>query len=131
MTRPDDARVLGDVGGTNARFAWQATAGAELSHIAGYACAQFESLESVLRHYLVQHGLPMPAQAAIGIANPVQGDWVQMTNRDWHFSIEALRQALGLRRLKVLNDFAALAWSLPTLRPHELRAVGAGLAAQG
>jgi glucokinase len=131
MTRPHDARLLGDVGGTNARFAWQASRGASLSQLAAYPSAQFESLESALRHYLTQHGLPMPAQAAIGIANPVDGDWVQMTNHDWHFSIEALRQALGLRRLKVINDFAALAWSLPTLQPHELRAVGAGLGVQG
>ena len=131
MNRPDDARLLGDVGGTNARFAWQASAGAEPSHLAAYPCAQFESLESVLRHYLAQHGLPIPAQAAIGIANPVQGDRVQMTNHDWHFSIEALRHALGLRRLKLLNDFAALAWSLPTLQAHELRAVGGGSGVQG
>jgi glucokinase len=131
MTRADNARLLGDVGGTNARFAWQASGSAEPSQLAAYACAQFDSLESVLRHYLAQHGLPMPAQAAIGIANPVLGDWVQMTNRDWHFSIEALRRALGLRRLKLLNDFAALAWSLPTLQAHELRAVGGGSGVPG
>ncbi len=130
-SRPDDARLLGDVGGTNARFAWQSAKGADLSQIAAYPCAQFESVESVLRHYLAQHGLPVPGQAAIGIANPVHGDWVQMTNRDWHFSIEALRHALGLRRLKVINDFAALAWSLPTLQPHELRAVGGGTGVPG
>ncbi len=122
----DGPRVLGDVGGTNARFAWQSARGAEIVARASYPCAQYESLEAVLRHYLGEHGFEAPQHAAIGIANPVQGDWVQMTNRAWHFSTEALRRALGLKRLRMLNDFAALALSLPTLKPHELRAVGGG-----
>ncbi len=54
-----------------------------------------------------------------------------MTNHAWEFSIEALRQALGLQRLLFVNDFAALALALPTLRPDELRAVGGGTAVPG
>ncbi|MGL6110075.1 MAG: glucokinase [Rubrivivax sp.] len=131
MNVPDDSRLLGDVGGTNARFAWQGAPGNEPDRIAAYPCAQFESLEAAVRHYLAQHGLRVPRQAAIGIANPVQGDQVRMTNNDWHFSIEALRRALGLERLLLLNDFAALALALPTLQPMELHAVGGGLAAPG
>jgi glucokinase len=121
-------RLLGDVGGTNARFAWQDALGAPLTHVAAYACAQFASLEAVVRHYLTEQALATPTVAAIGIANPVVGDQVQMTNHAWHFSIEALRRALGLQRLLMLNDFAALALALPALPPHELRAVGGGAA---
>lgn len=117
-------RLLGDVGGTNARFALQAGPGAEPQAIASYRCADFESLEAVLRHYLAQHHQCMPRHAAIGIANPIDGDRVQMTNHDWHFSIDALRQALGLQRLLFINDFAALALALPTLQAHEVRRVG-------
>ena len=128
--RHDDAgpRLLGDVGGTNARFAWQSARGAEIVALSSYPCAHYASLEEVLRHYLAEHDLEAPQHAAIGIANPVQGDWVQMTNHAWHFSTEALRRTLGLKRLRILNDFAALALSLPTLQPHELHAVGTGTA---
>jgi glucokinase len=122
-------RLLGDVGGTNARFAWQEAPGASPTHVAAYACAQFASLEAVVRHYLREQALPMPPVAAIGIANPVVGDHVQMTNHAWHFSIEALRRTLGLQQLLMLNDFAALARALPVLPPGELRAVGGGGAA--
>jgi glucokinase len=122
----DRPRLLGDIGGTNARFAWQAKRGGEIRAFASYPCVQFESLEAVMRHYLSEQGLGAAWQAAIGIANPVLGDWVQMTNHTWHFSIEALRQALGLQRLKVLNDFAALAYALPVLRTDELLQVGGG-----
>ena len=84
-----------------------------------------------MRQYLAQPGLPVPRQAVIGIANPIDGDQVRMTNHAWQFSIEAMRQALGLQRLLFLNDFAALALALPTLRPDELRAVGGGTAEAG
>jgi glucokinase len=69
-----------------------------------------------------------PTQAGIGIANPIEGDQVRMTNHAWQFSIEALRQALGLRRLVFVNDFTALALSLTTLQAGELQAVGGGQA---
>jgi glucokinase len=124
-------RLLGDVGGTNARFALQAGAGAAPEALVQYRCADFESLHAVLQHYLAAPDRPRPQQAAIGIANPIDGDQVRMTNHDWQFSIEALRQALGLRRLLFLNDFAALALALPTLRKNELRPVGGGHAAAG
>jgi glucokinase len=130
--RPIDGwRLLGDVGATNARFALQAGPGAAPEALTKVRCADFESLEAALRHYLAQPGLPVPRQAAIGIANPVDGDHVRMTNRAWQFSIEAMRQALGLQRLLFLNDFAALALALPTLRQEELRAVGGGAAVAG
>jgi len=130
-TRTAGPRLLGDVGGTNARFAWQAESSAPIDAVASYRCADFETLEAAIRHYLVEHGLGRPVQAAIGIANPVLGDKVQMTNHHWRFSIEALRCSLGLTRLRLLNDFAALALALPVLVAQELRAVGDGTATPG
>jgi glucokinase len=124
-------RLLGDVGGTSARFARQAGPGAPITDVAVYACARYPSLEAVMRRYLAEHGTAAPRVAAIGIANPVVSDQVQMTNHAWHFSIDALRRALGLQRLLVLNDFAALALALPELQPGELRAVGGGIAVPG
>ena len=47
-----------------------------------------------------------------------------MTNHHWSFSISELQRGLGLKRLKVINDFTALALSLPTLLPAELHHVG-------
>uniref|UniRef100_UPI000475429C glucokinase n=1 Tax=Ideonella sp. B508-1 TaxID=137716 RepID=UPI000475429C len=84
-----------------------------------------------MRAYLGETALPVPALAAVGIATPVTGDRVQMTNHHWSFSIEALRQALGFERLRVINDFTALALALPHLPAHELRQVGGGAAQPG
>lgn len=128
-TAPADAPcLLGDVGGTNARFAIS-RGGLGLEHVEVFACAEHATLEAALRRYL--QTLPAPLggairQAAIGIATAVTGDHVEMTNHHWRFSIEATRVALGLDRLFMLNDFTALAWSLPHLPAAELLQLGGG-----
>ncbi|MBC7715647.1 MAG: glucokinase, partial [Pseudorhodobacter sp.] len=79
----DHSRLLGDIGGTNARWAWQAAPGAPLQHYREYACDQFDSVQAVIERYLADQGLPPPSEAAFGIATPVIGDVVQMTNHPW------------------------------------------------
>ncbi len=116
-------RLLADIGGTNARFALQQRDGIEQVRV--LACAAFATLGDAMRHYLDDCGAEV-RHAALGIANPVQGDHLRMTNHHWEFSIEALRRELGLDTLLVLNDFAALALALPLLPPHELQTVGGG-----
>lgn len=119
-------RLLGDIGGTNARLAWQESRHAPLSDIATYPCADYESLLHAMQHYLQSHAKPTPRWCAIGIANPIVGDHVQMTNHDWSFSISGVQQALGLERFLVINDFTALALSLPALAWSDLLKVGGG-----
>jgi len=89
-------------------------------------CAEFEGLEQAIRHYLADHGNPRIQEAALDVATGITGDSVQLTNGPWGFSIEKTRQALALDRLHVINDFTALALSVPTLQPHELMQVGSG-----
>ena len=120
-------RLLADIGGTNARFAWQAGRGEALGRVCTYPCARFDTLLTAIRYYLAEQQLPPPRAGAIGIANPVTGDRVQMTNHHWSFSIEAMRTSLSMSRFLVLNDFTALALSLPLLAPAELRQVGGGV----
>jgi glucokinase len=131
MTSDSSPRLLGDIGGTNARFGWQAHVGALPSEIATYPCAEHASLLDAIRHYLAEHGKTAPRLCAIGIANPIAGDRVQMTNHHWSFSILELQQQLGLERLNVINDFTALALSLPTLTEADLRKIGRGTATPG
>ena len=124
-------RWLGDIGGTNARFGWQENASTAISHVQVLPCAEHATLVAAGQAYLQAQQLPVPACAAFGIANPVTGDAVAMTNHHWKFSIQATREALGLPRLLLLNDFTALALALPLLPPAELRQVGGGQAAPG
>lgn len=119
-------RLLGDIGGTNARFALQRGPGQPPSEIRTYLCADYPGLEDAVRHFQADTGTAVLGDGAIGIANPVTGDDVRMTNHHWRFSIEATRRALGLGRFVVLNDFTALALSLPSLQADDFRQVGGG-----
>ncbi|AUH52960.1 glucokinase [Chromobacterium sp. ATCC 53434] len=118
-------RLLADVGASNARFALE-TAPGVIEDIVSLPTAGYPTLADALRDYLDQVGARRIAHAAIGIANPLNGDAVTMTNCHWSFSIEAVRRALGFSTLLLLNDFAALALALPMLPRGELAQVGGG-----
>ena len=117
-------RLLGDIGGTNARWAWQEAPGSALLHYASYGCAGFESVQAVIEHFLQDQHLPRPARAAFGIATAVTGDLIRMTNLHWSFSVADLQHSLGVERCLVLNDFAALAMALPALTPADSQRIG-------
>lgn len=126
---PNGPRLLADVGGTNARFTLEVAPG-RCEHIRTLACDDYPGLVAAARAYL--DGAPKALRAAhvrhagVAIANPVDGDQVRMTNRDWHFSIEAARRALKLDSLRVVNDFTALAMAVPRLDAASLEKLGGG-----
>ena len=119
-------RLVGDIGGTNARFALVTGPGRAPTRMRNLPCARYPGPAEAIRDYLAVEDLPVPPVAAFGIANPVDGDHVAMTNHHWAFSVEGLRATLGLERLLVINDFTALALSLRDLKPQERRQVGGG-----
>ncbi len=117
-------RIVGDVGGTHSRFAWVEAADDPLTNFADYDNAEYAGLGDVMAKYLADEGRPPPAACAIGIASPIDGGKVEMTNSQWSFTPAQLQRRFGLGRFQVLNDFEALARGLPTLKPDELMQVG-------
>lgn len=122
-------RLLADVGGTNARFALQRDGRFDCVEV--LSCARHGTLADAMGSYLhaaARRGFAVDAiaHAAIAIANPVEGDRVSMTNHHWNFSIEELRGECALSTLLVVNDFAALAMSLPGLAPSQRERIGGG-----
>jgi glucokinase len=128
---PDHPRLLGDIGGTHARWAWLDTAEGQPRCLETHRCADHASAIASARAYLEGQGLPTPAAIAIGVATAIQGDEVRLTNHPWTFSLEALRQSVGAGRCVAVNDFTALALSLPLLLPSDLDCLGGGAAAAG
>jgi glucokinase len=129
-------RLLADIGGTNARFALQQAGGEGFADIEVLACGDYPAIGDAVRAYLgkaAARGLASEGvkRAAIAIANPVEGDEVSMTNHCWSFSIGALKAELGLDTLLVVNDFAALAMSLPHLKAEQRERIGGGVEQAG
>jgi glucokinase len=122
-------RLLADIGGTNARFALLKNKH-EICDIFVYKCSDFSSFEHVVDAYLTRVGNPDIREVAIAIANPVVGDYINMTNSNWSFSIEKVRKQFGFDSLLFKNDFTALAGSIPYLSLQDVEQVGGGAAKQ-
>jgi glucokinase len=118
--------LVGDIGGTNARFGLVEPDGS-LLHSSVLADADYPGLGEAIEAYLTgRGGLPRPRQAAIAVASPITGDAVRMTNHPWAFSISELRSRLGFERLEVINDFTAQALALPHLSAGDRMVIGGG-----
>ena len=65
--------------------------------------------------------------AVFAVATPVGADRIKFTNSPWTFSIKATREALGLERLEVINDFTAQALAIPVLRERDRAQICDGL----
>ena len=118
--------LVGDIGGTNARFGLVSRDAAILDSRV-FAGSDFADIGAAIEAYLAGvSSLPRPAAAALAIAATITGDAVRMTNHPWHFSIAALRDRLGVSRLIAINDFTAAALALPLLAPVDRMQVGSG-----
>jgi len=119
---------MADIGATNTRCALLNDKGQELAPEV-FENADFTGVTGLLSIYLDhRRASDRPKRAALAIAAPIVGDEVQMTNIDWRFSQSELKQTLGLQRLLVCNDFAAIAWGLPQLGPADVIQIGGGQA---
>ncbi len=121
--------LIADVGATNARFAVVSPDGG-LQRPRVLACEHYPTIHGAIAAYL-EDELPLTdvrrlEAAALAVAGPVTGDRVALTNHPWSFSIEQLRGHLGIERLHVLNDFAAVAAAMPHLKPDERAQIGSG-----
>ena len=119
--------LVGDVGGTHARFALVDSSGTEwrVTHRIDLE-AQFAQFEDAVRACLARIG-STPAATAIAVAGPVTKGSATFTNRGWHASESALL-GLGFRHALLINDFAALAFGALDLDARHLRTIGPELA---
>jgi glucokinase len=124
-------RLLGDIGATNARFALADAEGTP-QRVRVLAADDHPSLEAAITAYLSEESFtPPPQEAALAVASPITGDAVTLTNHPWSFSVLRMKQALGLTRLLLVNDFTANALAVPRLRPEDRMPVGGGMPAEG
>jgi glucokinase len=121
----DGPRLLADIGATHARFALESAPGV-LRNVAVLLCDDYPGIVPLLNAYLAQTNGVRISHAAFALANPISGDFIRMTNRDWQFSTDEVRRTLGLTTLLIVNDFTALAMALPGFKPDDLLQIGAG-----
>ena len=69
--------------------------------------------------------------ACFGVAGPVTGDTVKVTNVPWFVDGRQVAAALGLTRVALLNDLEALAHAVPVLHESETHVLQQGEAQRG
>ena len=118
--------LIADIGATNSRCALLDDKGRILSAEV-FQNELFSGVEALLHAYLDhRRASDRPRRAALAVAAPILGDDVDMVNIGWRFSQARLKESLGLHRLTVVNDFAALAWALPGLDLEDRMQIGSG-----
>ena len=125
--------LVGDVGGTNARFALYRylldnPKRGEIVHREIRGVREYGDFSSAMNAYLESQSLTGAdlEGASLAVASAVVGDEVQFTNSPWKFSIPGIRTQFGFRKLEVLNDFEALGSSLDNLPASSQLVVQAG-----
>jgi glucokinase len=131
-------RVLaGDIGGTKTLLgivevlppgAPDAPPTVTVLHTARFKSRDYPGLAEVLLEFGA--GLPegarerlgtsLPRRAAFGVAGPVHDDRCEATNFPWMMDGRALERGLGLARVRLFNDFVALAHGVPAIPPSRL-----------
>lgn len=119
--------LVADAGGTNVRFALaDLDAAPALRAVKQFASKDFPGIEDAVRAYLAQTGAE-PACAVFAVAGPVKDGAIRLTNIGWHFSADGAARALGIARVALINDFEAVALSVPHLGAADVVAIGPDL----
>ena len=127
----DTWNLVGDIGGTNARFGINRSAKGDHQAIANYKVADYPDFSDVLRHLMedvTRLGLAdgAPSSACFAVAGPPHMEMVSFTNSSWRFTRELIREQTGVKGVHIINDFAAVARALPLLTDTDRVQIGAG-----
>ncbi|RFS82831.1 glucokinase [Actinomadura spongiicola] len=118
--------LVGDVGGTNARFALVDGPDGVPSQVKSLPTRDHAGLAEAASAYLHQYAPDVrPSAGCLAVAGPVVGRTYHLTNAGWpKGTADEVRARLGLPHLEIINDFEALALSLPRLGGDDLVPLG-------
>jgi glucokinase len=123
--------LIGDVGGTNARFAVIEGPDDDLGDVEIVRVADFLNIDDAITHTLSKRRGDPPASMILAVAGPVTGDAIALTNCPWVVRPRVLIDKLGFHDIVMLNDFEAQALAAVVMEPENLASIGGGDAEEG
>jgi len=120
----DKTLLIGDIGGTNARFAMVDPEHFGFSDAMTLQCDDHASADDAIRHYIGELSAEAPDVICLAVAGPVIGSTVQVTNNHWALDAESIATDFATESVKLLNDFEAVAYSIPHLRAEDTVVIG-------
>jgi len=116
--------LVGDIGGTNARFALAHADGSGFSKELILACDDYGSAEEGIGEYLERSGVGSPDAICLAVAGPVVEGTVRFTNNHWIIDSKTLGTRFPATPLQLLNDFESIAYSIPLLGEDDVAVIG-------
>jgi glucokinase len=130
MPKQVEQTLLGDIGATNARFSLLANGA--LGPVTELEVARYAQFRDAVADFLSRHhDQGQVTRALLAVAGPVDGERCKLTNCPWTIDGGELRTTFRFAQVRVINDFAAAAHSLPSLAAADLHPIGGGRAVPG
>jgi glucokinase len=120
MSGKDEIVLAADIGGSRARLllAELCTGGWRARRSAEFASADYPDIETLISAFV--RADERPAAACLAVAGPLDGQRVRMTNLPWGLDGAQIARHLGIRRVRLVNDFAAQGAGLACLEADGL-----------
>ena len=98
--------LVGDIGGTNARFGYQENKGSDVEKVEFLNCADFDNIEDAVIHYISKNNLYVE-NLSLSVAGPCGDNFIKFTNNNWSFDKKDLLIKTNCNSILAINDFAA------------------------
>ncbi len=118
--------LIGDIGGTNARFSLVPDATSEAQRFPNVHTAGFPTIDDAIEAVVINKGGAKPKSAMLALAGPIAGDAVQLTNCPWLVEPKKSVARFGFSEMVLLNDFEAQSLALPSLTAADIDPIGGG-----
>jgi len=119
--------LVGDIGGTNARFAIVPVGSSELMSIKTLHCEKFKTILQALQFYLSSIKDIQISSACIASAGTVHLDTFKPSNNDWLINKSDVSSVLNNIQVSWINDFNAQALATTELTDIDLITIKAGI----
>jgi glucokinase len=120
----DPCLLIGDIGGTNARFALANSDKPGFSNELTLSCADYETAKQGIAAYLERRGVSTPDVICLAAAGPVLDDCIRLSNNHWVIDSRELQKMFPSASIHLLNDFEAIAHSIPILGENDIETIG-------
>lgn len=118
--------LIGDIGGTNARFAIIRDSNSKAEPFDPVRIRSFETIEDAIQTAVLDKTSLVPATMMLAIATPLFGESFHLTNGNWVVRPQQMISRFDLDSICLMNDFAAQALAAIVLPRDNLDFIGNG-----
>lgn len=118
--------LIGDIGGTNARFSILTDAASAPVEFDNVRTADHANIDDAMEAGIYAATKLRPRSTVLALAAPIEGDEIELTNCPWVVRPRDLNARLGIGDVTLLNDFEAQALATVALGPAHLERIGGG-----